>query len=67
VATVENRTVLALVVAEAIGEAYCSADELTVRDPVLGRIQREEADKLRRVLGALVPDRDYELSPVVVQ
>lgn len=55
VATVENRSILADAAAQAIGEAYSKADELAEQDPVLGRIQREEADKLRRVLSALLP------------
>jgi hypothetical protein len=58
VATVESRSALARAAAEAIGEAYCKADELEQRDPVLGRIQREEANKLKRVLAALVVDHE---------
>jgi hypothetical protein len=65
VATVENREFLAHAAAEAIGEAYSRAEELTLRDPVLGRIQREEADKLSRVLSVLLPVTD--LTPATVQ
>jgi hypothetical protein len=60
---------LAHAAAEAIQEAFAKADELAEKDHVLGQIQREEADKLKRVLSALViPDAGIgRLNAVTVQ
>lgn len=57
VATIENSEILGRVANEAIDEAYAKAAELSLRDPVLGQIQRREADKLKQILLSLVPDR----------
>ena len=70
VATIQNRSILAHAAAEAIQEAFAKADELAEKDHVLGQIQREEADKLKRVLSALVgiPDAGIgRLNAVTVQ
>jgi len=55
-ATIEDRDFLAAAAAAAIRESLAKAEELEASDPVLGRVQREDAEKLRRVLSALLPN-----------
>lgn len=55
IARVHDRDLLSAAAAKAIGEAEARASELMEDDPTLGSLQREEANKLRRVLGMLLP------------
>jgi hypothetical protein len=57
VATIEDPRLLEEAATLALREAYDKADHISTADPVLGRIQREEASKLKRVLSALFSPR----------
>ena len=56
VAQVGDRRLLAAVAQAAIAEADEQAEALTEADALLGAMHREEAARLRRVLGILVPE-----------
>jgi len=56
IARVYDRDLLSTAAARAIREAEARANELMEDDPTLGNLQREEANKLKRVLGMLLPD-----------
>src|SRR5215471_7397363 len=55
IARVYDRALLSAVAERAIREAEMSANNLTDDDPTLAAVQLEEANKLRRVLGLLLP------------
>ncbi len=44
--------------AAAVAEARAKAEELSQFDPILARIQLEEAEKLHRILRTLLPGGD---------
>lgn len=54
-ATVRDPELVDAAAAAAIAESEQIAEELSLADPLLGQIQREETSKLRRVLGLLLP------------
>jgi putative NADH-flavin reductase len=60
IARVNDRVLLAAAAQRAVCEAEATADELMDDDPVLSAVQLEEAHKLRRVLGLLIPVRASE-------
>ncbi len=55
VVRINDRNLLSAAAAAAMREAEQSASELLERDEILGRLQLEEAAKLRRVLSVLMP------------
>jgi hypothetical protein len=55
IARIYDRVLLSAAAEEAIREAEATANELMANDPTLGALQREEANKLRRVLVLLLP------------
>jgi hypothetical protein len=55
IARVYDRTLLSAAAERAIGEAEATASDLMENNPTLGALQLEEANKLRRVLGLLLP------------
>lgn len=55
IARVYDRGLLSAAANRAICEAEAEADQLMDEDPTLGTLQREEANKLRRVLSLLLP------------
>lgn len=55
IARVHDRCLLAAAAEKAVCEAEVIANQLMNDDPVLGAVQLEEASKLRRVLGLLIP------------
>jgi hypothetical protein len=55
VARIHDRALLSAAAEEAIREAEATANELMSDDPTLAALQLEEANKLRRVLGLLLP------------
>jgi hypothetical protein len=56
IARVDNRSLLLRVAEMAVGEAQARAELLKSADTVLGAVEREEADRLERVLTFLVPE-----------
>jgi len=56
IARVSDRALLATVAEKAICEAEAAASDLMADDPILGALQFEEANKLRRVLRLLMPN-----------
>src|SRR4051812_34144006 len=56
VARVADRSLLVAVAQAAICEANALANDLGETDAVLGAVQHEESERLRRVLGLLVPE-----------
>lgn len=68
VARVGDRRLLIAVAEAAIAEAVERATALTEADAILGAVQREEAERMRRVLTLIVPElrpgnRRLELLP----
>lgn len=55
IARVYDRALLSAAAERAICEAEATANDLMDSDPTLGALQLEEANKLRRVLGLLLP------------
>jgi len=55
IARVYDRSLLSAAAEKAIHEAELAATELLEDDPTLGSLQLEEVNKLRRVLGLLLP------------
>ena len=55
IARVYDRGLLSAAAEKAISEAEAMAIQLMDEDPTLGTLQREEVNKLRRVLGLLLP------------
>jgi len=55
IARIYDRNLLSEAAEKAIHEAEAKASELKESDPTLGALQLEEAGKLRRVLGMLLP------------
>jgi hypothetical protein len=55
IARVYDRDLLSAAAEKAIHEAEAAANELMDENPTLGALQLEEATKLRRVLGLLLP------------
>ena len=63
-ATIERDTgLLQHAAAVAIREARDKVQELSQADPLLGRVQMEEAEKLQRILSALLP---WEVEAIAV-
>jgi hypothetical protein len=58
VARVRDRALLFAAAEEAIREAEATANGLMADDPLLGALHLEEAIKLRRVIGMLLPKRE---------
>jgi hypothetical protein len=56
VARVADHSLLVAAAQAAICEARALADDLGETDAVLGAVQHEESERLRRVLGLLVPE-----------
>jgi hypothetical protein len=56
VARVADRGLLLAAAEAAIDEAQAQAEQLAEADPILGRVQHEDAERLRRVLGILLPE-----------
>ena len=55
IARIHDRGLLSVAAVKAIQEAEATASELMEDDPTLGTLQLEEANKLRRILGLLLP------------
>ncbi len=61
-AVIESRRLLREAAEIGLAETDAKAKQLYDADPVLGRIQMEEAEKLKRILSAFVcPDEDEGL------
>jgi len=58
IARIHDRPLLSAAAEEAIREADATASQLLEIDPMLGALQLEEANKLRRVLSMLLLKRD---------
>jgi hypothetical protein len=63
VARIGDRRLLVAAAEAAIREARDYASALQDADAVLGAVQQEEAERVRRVLGLLVPEVDVQTSP----
>lgn len=61
-ARVNNRRLLIEAAAEAVHEAERKAEEWAGDDEVLGRLQKDEAGRLRRALALVIPEVQLELA-----
>jgi hypothetical protein len=60
VARISDRRLLVAAAEAAIREARDHASALQDADEILGAVQQEEAERIRRVLGLLVPEVDSQ-------
>ena len=66
IARIYDRNLLATAAETALREAEDVAREVVDGDPVLGALQIEEVNKLRRVLGRLMPAAGKQETPSVM-